>query len=403
MKIKSIVLLSVMLILASSGNSQSAEKKKKNYNLSFNLDVGADLIAFFQDAAYEDQKRFYPSLFAKPKASLDWNSGRNNIIFEGFGRWDINGNSRTHWDIRELYYQYYKGNWEFNAGAKKIFWGKTEGVHLVDVINQVDFLEGIDGEEKLGQPMVQLSYSSNIGTFSAFSLPYSRTIDFGNSAGRPRTPVVLSDDEVSFEASHEEWHPTFAVRWEHFIGDSDVGLHYFYGNAREPLVVFSPEGKFGLEYPLVHQIGVDYQIIVKNTIVKLESIYRGGNFEDIFAVTGGLEYTFGNIKNKGLDIGVLAEYIFDNRRELTFSSLDNDIFLGTRVVLNDVAGTEFLFGIFQDLNKSTKTMRLEGTRRFGNNLKITATGQAFLSVDEKELAYLFRKDSFLELELIRYF
>jgi len=193
------------------------------------------------------------------------------------------------------------------------------------------------------------------------------------------------------------------MRWEHFIGDMDVGLHYFYGNAREPLVIFSQEGAFGLEYPVVNQIGLDYQMIVKNTIFKLESVYRSGDFDNIFAITGGLEYTLGNVNNKGLDIGIIGEYVYDNRRALTFSSLDNDLFLGSRLAFNNVAGTEILFGIFQDLSKSTKLVRLEGSQRLGESFKLTATGQAFFSVDNQEFIYLFRKDAFLELELVKYF
>lgn len=383
-----------------------AQEQEKKYNFGASLDLGIDLTAFFQSAAYEGQEQFYPGIFARPKFALDWDGGNSNIIFEGFGRWDINGNSRSHWDVRELYYQYYQGNWEFNAGVKKVFWGKTEGVHLVDVINQIDFLEGIDGEEKLGQPMVQVSYSSKYGVFTGFALPYSREIAFGNEAGRPRTPQVITDEQVSWESDREEWHPTFAMRWSHFIGDSDIGLHYFYGNARDPLVLFSPTGEFGLQYPVVHQLGLDYQVIVKSTILKLESIFRAGDFadfENIFAITGGLEYTFGNVNKKGLDIGLIAEYVYDNRQELTFSSLDNDIFLGSRFAFNNVAGTEVLFGIFQDISKTTRALRLEGSQRIGNNWKFTATGQAFVTVDEAEFVYLFRRDSFLELELVRYF
>lgn len=180
-----------------------AQEESQNYRFSSTLDIGVDLTSFFQSAAYEGQNRIYPAVFARPKFILDWDNGNSNIIFEGFGRWDINGESRTHWDVRELYYQYYKGNWEFNAGVKKVFWGKTEGVHLVDVINQIDFLEGIDGEEKLGQPMVQLSYTSEIGVFTGFALPYSREIAFGNESGRPRTPQVITEDQVSFESKQE--------------------------------------------------------------------------------------------------------------------------------------------------------------------------------------------------------
>ena len=213
---KLIVLLLMMLIIASSIYSQE-DKNKKKYNLSYKFDLGMDLTTFIEDAAYEGQRRHYPSISLKPEISIDWDNGKSNIIFEGFGRWDLNGESRTHWDVREFYYQFYTGNLEFSVGLKKIFWGKTEGVHLVDVINQVDFLEGLDGEEKLGQPMLTTSYTSNIGTFSWFLLPYSRTIDFGNAAGRPRTPQVIVADIVSFESDREEWQPTFALRWEHCL------------------------------------------------------------------------------------------------------------------------------------------------------------------------------------------
>ncbi|WP_282080380.1 hypothetical protein [Aquimarina algiphila] len=380
----------------------NAQTKNKEGDFSFDLELGLDFTSYFEEGAFDGQKQFYPGLFARPKFTYDWDKGKNNIIFEGFARWDANGDSRTHWDVRELYYQYYNGNWEFNAGVKRIFWGKTEGVHLVDVINQIDFLEGIDGEEKLGQPMVQVSYTSDIGTFSAFALPYTRTLEFGNESGRLRPEKIPTDDQISFESGSEEWHPSFAVRWSHYIGDADVGMHYFYGNAREPLVVFDESG-FGLEYPVVHQVGIDYQHIVESALFKLESVYRGGDFEDIFAITGGVEYTFGNVNGKGLDVGVLGEYVYDNRRELTFSSLDNDLFIASRLEFNNVAGTELLFGVFQDLSKSTKSIRLEYSQRLGESFKIEVTGQGFLNVDNREFISQFQQDSFFEIGIIKYF
>ncbi len=51
----------------------------------------------------------------------------------------------------------------------------------------------------------------------------------------------------------------------------------------------------------------------------------------------------------------------------------------------------------------TPSLRLEGSQRIGSNWKFSATGQAFVTVDEAEFVYLFRRDSFLEVELIRYF
>jgi len=52
-----------------------------------------------------------------------------------FARLSNGDRNRSRWDVRELYYQLAKKNWEFNVGVKKIYWGVAESVHLVDVIN----------------------------------------------------------------------------------------------------------------------------------------------------------------------------------------------------------------------------------------------------------------------------
>jgi hypothetical protein len=290
-----------------------------------------------------------------------------------------------------------------SVGVKKIFWGKTESAHLVDVINQTDYLEGFDGEEKMGQPMIQFSFLSNFGIFDVFYLPYSRQLDLGNEAGRPRTPFVLEADDFRYETSAGKWHPSGALRWSHYIGPMDIGLHYFYGNAREPLLEFKADGSFGMLFPEMHQIGLDYQIIIKDWIWKLESVWRMGSFDNIFASAVGFERTFSNVGNSGLDIGLLAEYLYDNRGDFAFTSLDNDVFLGIRLAFNDVQSTEWLAGIAQDLHQSSKFFRLEASRRVGENYKFNLESHVFITVDNREFLSSFKRDSYMKAELIRFF
>ena len=370
------------------------------------MEIGLSTLHFFTAGLYIKQKSFYPSISIRPKASMYWTSNNGSITFEGFARYDAIGGSRTHWDIRELYYQYYGDRWELNLGLKRLFWGKLETVHLVDVINQIDFLEGFDGEEKLGQAMIQAIYSSNAGDFSLFLLPYSRQIAFGNEASRPRTPEVITAEQVSFESESEEWHPTLSFRWSHYIGESDIGIHYFYGNAREPNIVFDNSGTFGLRYPVVHQIGIDYQVILSSTTFKLESVYRSGEFQNIsniFSIAGGLEHTLVNANETGTDIGLIAEYVYDNRREFSFNSLDNDLFLGSRISFNNESSTEIILGIYKDLSKSTALARLKGSHRLRGNMKLSFLAQFYSSVDPQEFVHFFRRDSSLEIELLKYF
>ena len=59
---------------------------------------------------------------------------------------------------------------EIKFGISKEFWGVTETSHRVDIINQTDFTEGFDGEEKLGQPMIKVSLEKQWGLLDFYAL-----------------------------------------------------------------------------------------------------------------------------------------------------------------------------------------------------------------------------------------
>ena len=92
------------------------------------------------------------------------------------------------------------GNLELSFGIKKVYWGVTESLHLVDVINQTDQVESFDGEQKLGQPMAHLSYLSKVGNFDFFYLPYARKRVFPAKEGRLRFPVVIEQNDINVDS-----------------------------------------------------------------------------------------------------------------------------------------------------------------------------------------------------------
>ena len=94
-----------------------------------------------------------------PELYLEDAAGRS-LTFAPFFRYDNTDSRRTHADLREAYLLLFgeigEGEWELRVGVDQVFWGVTESQHLVDIVNQVDFVEHPAGEAKLGQPMVQL-------------------------------------------------------------------------------------------------------------------------------------------------------------------------------------------------------------------------------------------------------
>ncbi len=390
-------LVALGLILGAT-NLVAQEKLQHDFQLELQLENRW----FFEEGLYPGQKQNFWSFAVKPEFNLEWDKGKQSLISSFFFRWDQHDQRRTHFDIRELYYQRVGKRWEWSVGFKKIFWGVTESVHLVDIINQTDQVEGFDGEQKLGQPMIQASINSNKGTFDFFYLPFTPRRQFPAAEGRLRFPQELARRDIEVNSDLESFYPSFAVRWSQYFGPVDIGVSNFYGVGREP--IFQANGDdFSALYPIINQTGLDLQVTSGPVLWKMEGIYRYADEQDFTAWAAGLEYTFSNIASSGLDIGVLAEYLYDSRDALAISNLDHDLFLGTRLAFNDTQSTELLMGAVLDLNGKGAIISAEGSRRLGANWKVTLESRVFSNLEPNQLAYFLRDDSFLLLQISRFF
>ena len=403
--LKGFILLIACCVYSVMGFSQE-ELKKKVY-LDFTSKVIGDYTLFFETGLFPKQEQHYFSIAYQPELDIEWDDGLQSVVIDLFGRINSYDKNRSHWDIRELYYQYLGKNWEVSVGLKKVYWGVTEINHLVDVINQTDLVESFDGEQKLGQPMVQFTYSASWGTWDFFALPYHRERTFPGERGRLRFPLVVSDD-VLYESDAEEFRPDFALRYSNSFGIADVGLSHFYGNAREPDFHFltntngEPVALLPF-YQIMHQTGLDIQLTTGSMLWKFEAIKRDTELDDFYAFDAGLEYTFGNVNGKGLDIGLLTEYLYDSRGENSPTGLDNDIFVGGRLGFNDINDTQILFGAALDMEQSGRLFSIEASRRFFDNYTFELEGRFFSNIGETEVSYPLRKDSFLKITLERFF
>jgi len=369
--------------------------------------IAGELRYFTQDAL--DPRQYNGSngsLSVQPEYHAQWDDGNQQFVFTAFARVDQQDNERSHADIRELAWTRVAETWELKIGVSKLFWGVTEGQHLVDIINQTDLIENIDGEEKLGQPMINLNLVRDWGTLGLYVLPGFRERTFPGVEGRLRTMPPVDTDHALYESSAEDSHVDFAARWSHFIDILDIGLSYFQGTSRDPL--FIPNNDASALYPvynIINQTGLDVQATVSDWLWKLELISREGFTDRRYtALTGGFEYTLVGIMETPYNLGLLAEYLFDDRgKSAATTAFDNDLLLGGRFTLNDAQSTEILAGFIFDLDNNSQSTFLEASRRLGDAWKLTVEGRSFAHVDSNDILYNFRNEDYLQMELAWFF
>nr|WP_289622745.1 hypothetical protein [Alcanivorax sp.] len=379
------------------------------------------------------------SLYLKGEVFHEWNNRDDQFIFIPYARVDENDSERTHADIRELSWIHVGSGWESRVGIRKVFWGVTEGRHLVDIINQTDLVDQVDGEEKLGQPMLNLSTVRDWGIVDLFVLPGFRERTYAGEEGRPRTPLPVSD-HARYESGAEDKRVDVAFRYQQYFNNGlELALSHFSGTSREPLLLpeaLSPQQLQSLLltgslpagsdpelvplYNVIDQTGLELQYLNNGWLWKLEAITRSGQGDRFTALDGGFEYTQVGVLDSAADLGWLLEYLWEDRDELLASPFQDDVLLATRFTFNDVASTEILAGVIYDLENDEKAINLESSRRFGNNLKASLEARFYtdtakpLSASELYLSALqgraenpglspVSRSDFIQAEVVYYF
>ncbi len=377
--------------------------------------ASAEVRLFFHPPAFPGQERHSASLALQPEFYHEWKGGAGagggfaSFTAVPFARLDSADPERTHFDMREFFVlRVYKG-FEVGVGLRKVFWGVTEGQHLVDIINQTDLVESPDGEEKLGQPMLNVSVPLEWGTFDLFVMPWFRERTFPGKKGRLRSEPRVDTDRVEYESGAEESHVDLALRYSNTFGYWDVGLSHFRGTGREPTLLVNTDNNHGPVlipfYEQIDQSGLDVQWTVGEWLWKLEAIRRGGQGEGgaFEAWSFGFEYTFVGVAGSRMDLGVLSEWLHDTRGKNSSGPFEDDLLGGVRLMVNDLAGTEALFGVVRDLDTDAFFYFVEAGRRFTDHLKATLEVRGSGGLPEDDRFKSVGRDDFFQFELAYYF
>ncbi len=403
-------------------------------------------VSIRQELAFEFRQFAQPSPIAdhnqdgtvswQGRYSHSWfdNRGRvkNNITIVPFARYNSTDSERSRFDLQSLSWSHVNGNWETRSGIRTVSWRTSEAIHLVDVINQTDLTGDVDGEDKLGQPMINVLWGNSIVSIELFILPGFRERIFPGDDARLRGPVPISSKQANYESGAGRLRTDVAVKSTFFMGNWELALSHFSGTSREPILLFE-NNQLVPYYPVIEQSGLEIQFAAGDWLWKLESISRGG-FDDpgsgisgsgnlgygnsltriadntrpdrYEAVSAGFEFTWSGLGETGFDLGILSEYLWDARRDEVFA---NDIFVGIRLGLNDIQGTELLVGSIADLNHEEYLSFIEFSRRIGDSGRIDLTARFFdaagnLANRQRDTdLFVLHDDDYLSLSYSHYF
>jgi hypothetical protein len=406
-----IALASLALCAAAPASAEKAAGGLVPGHWEFFGQAEVELTAFAESPAFAGQAYHDASVAVRPTLLAEWLDGNLAFKLTPFLRLDAADDRRTHFDLREAKLDYRTDNWAFTVGADFVFWGKTEAVHLVDIINSDDGVESLDLEDKLGQPMLRVTRFSDFGALSLYYLPYFRKPTFPGVDGRLRGQLPVATGAVDFRNDGDEWAPSFALRWAHVIGDVDFGISGFYGTSRD--AAFEPTNFTALGrptalkpvYDTIAQVGFDGQYTSDATLWKLEAIGRQGQLDrngevtNYVAITGGLEYTLFGVADSNADLGLILEGSWDSRGDAALTPFEEDAIYGMRLALNDESDTAVLLIGTTDVVSGGTSVRLEAERRVFGSWKAEVEAQVFVNPQRSDLEYDLRRDSFVRLKL----
>lgn len=356
--------------------------------------------AFPKDSLYTDQDDVMGNLDVRPQMIVMGDD--YEIVLEP--RIVTPHRGAAYVDLKEGFFNTSVGGVDVLAGTTTVFWGKTEAVNLVDIINTKDFSRGLQSGEKQGMPMLRLMTPIGPGDAEVYVLPHFVENRYAGERSRHRTALPIKENTTRYRAGDDKNDLGYALRYSGYAGDMDYGLSYFRGITRNPGFVMDG---FTL-VPLYHEItqtGMDVQYIFGDTSLKLEAIRRtkqlngSGVSEDYTAGIIGVEHTYFGVFDSNADLALFTEYARDSRDGDAASGFQDDIFFGAIMTMNDVDDTQIrLIGSY-DNDYSSKTITAEIERRLSDTINAEASIYAPAGMDDDAQFSSFKKDMRLHLAL----
>jgi len=341
-------------------------------------------------------------------SSVDWDGhlgDSNRVKLSLFAKYQSESEREYSGDVQEAWFSLDDLNSEWRIGQLMEYWGVLEAENIADVINPRDAEEDFQGDFKLGIPGIAFSYFSQQAEYSFWLLPYSRERRLAYGEDRFRN-FPLETQDPKFEKAQSN--TAAAIRASRVNDQVEFSVSYYYGHARMPwfeLQLDNSNQPTGLTpmYDLINQTSFEMLWLPGNTIFKLESFYQSNKVDDFFAAGIGFEREIPKLGPGNTSLTFYGEAYFDDRNQNLSQALaifQKDIFIGTRLALNDVSSSEFQFRWTYDLEYESSLIDIRAERRIGKNWFLNAVLYKFFHVESDPALKSFQNDDRLRMSLI---
>jgi len=216
------------------------------------------------------------------------------LPFDLGNRYETNQTYKTPRWIDEAFLQVIMSAVYVSGGLKKITWGRADYFSVLDVVNPKDKTQIYSPHEmsKLSIPMFQCAFyaPSDIkieavflplfepnlfaieGVWERQAVSLART--FINDADNTSLTALLNNKELAtLRYAHGGARLTATLAHSH-----DIGLQYFYGYQKEPLIKKTGD-TFNSDYVPLHIIGLDYGTNIGPVNIKMELASNIGGYD----------------------------------------------------------------------------------------------------------------------------
>ncbi len=428
-------------------------------NISVKGEAGLIARHFTHDGALPEQVGAGTSAIALAKLTISGDLSFGRFVTEIRASKDER-TGVSHLDVTKAYVAGEIGKVRWLLGSDVVFWGVTESYNPVNIINQRGSFADVANDDRLGQPMLKLSFdTATLGTFSAMALLDFREQTYGEAPERFRLNATPDASRTIFESDNRI---DLALRNTNTIslanGSLDYGISLFSGRDRSPVYLpgcslrketvsestcaaVNAEVQAAYEglklsdgnnyirqvfdasntgtqnfllagdsvgavpyYQDMQQIGLELAYATGDWQLKFEGAQRFTERDNYFSGVVGAEYSFGSLFGLDGSLSAAAEYIYDDRsvfQPVTF--LDDDVFAALRYDFDNVADTQITLSGLYDVNTDGKLVNLKISTRLSGNARIEFSSTFIESDDLNDPLSSLDEDDFFEVNLTYFF